>query len=209
MKRLLLTLFSVMLVTFLARPTLGGGWVWDIGNGAGFAAFAGLLYLSKPGNSGKSVRAHQLLGFTVLGVATLHVFWFLLLDAAVIEYVKWDAPIYMWAGILGFIFLVGLICIGLPEYHMRLHRHYASFKYWHRSLALVTVLGTGYHILGSGMYLSAPYQLVLFASVILMALTNDQVLDRGEEITRRTSQIFVLVATLCVVFYAGIRNISL
>ncbi len=34
---------AVFAITFLSAPRLGGGWFWDIGNGLGFVAFAGIL----------------------------------------------------------------------------------------------------------------------------------------------------------------------
>jgi hypothetical protein len=46
MKALLATFAAVFLLTFIATPTMGAGWFWDAGNALGFAAFAGLLYLT-------------------------------------------------------------------------------------------------------------------------------------------------------------------
>ena len=52
----------VFLLTLLAAPTLGSGWLWDLGNGLGFAAFAGLLYLTASGRLLRDPRAHRLIG---------------------------------------------------------------------------------------------------------------------------------------------------
>lgn len=209
MQRLLLTLSSVLLVTLIATPTLGAGWIWDVGNGVGFVAFAGLLYLGRSGEGGKNQGAHQVLGFAVLGVTTTHVYWFLLFDAAVIEYIKPGAPVYMWMGILGFILLAVLIFIGLPEYRLRLHKRHATFKHWHRGLAFATIAGAGYHIVVSGFYLRASYQVALFLILVTAALFGDQFIAQREAETRQTAGTYLAAGALCVVLFAGIRNISL
>jgi|TARA_Y100000310_G_scaffold338665_1_gene429028 hypothetical protein len=206
MQRLLLTLLTVTSVTLLATPTLGAGWIWDIGNGLGFVAFAGLLYLSKFGGCGENVSAHQLLGFTVLGVTTAHVYWFLLFDAVVMAHIKAGGSVYMWMGILGFVLLAMLIFISLPERRIYVHKSYAVFKYGHRVLALATIMGAGYHIVASGFYLNTSYQVVFFLILVAAALSSTQY--QGSDLTPQTSWMFLVAGTLCVVSFAGIRNIS-
>ena len=207
MKRLVFTVTSVLIVTFLAAPGLGAGWAWDIGNGIGFLAFAGLLYLSKIGGSGRNVRAHQLLGFLVLGVTVTHVLWFLVLDATVIEYVKPGAPPHMWTGIASFLMLVVLIFISLPEYRLRLHRRYALFKFWHLSLALLAMMGAGHHIVVSGFYLREPYQVALFLLLVAIVVFGDSYLGKREAETRRSFWVFIGLGVFCVAVFAGIRNV--
>ena len=206
MKRLVFTITTLLIVTSLAAPGFGAGWAWDIGNGIGFVASAGLLYLSKIGVSGRNVRAHQLLGFLVLGVTVTHVFWFLLLDATVIEYVKPGAPLYMWTGIASFLMLVVLIFISLPEYRLRLHRRYALFKFWHLSLALLTMMGAGHHIVVSGFYLREPYQVGLFLLLAASVFFGDSYLSKREAETPRASWVFIGLGVFCVAVFAGIRN---
>ena len=207
MKSLVFTITSVLFVTFLATPGLGAGWAWDVGNGFGFVAFAGLLYLSKIGRSGRNVRAHQLLGFLVLGVTVMHVYWLLVLDAAVIEYVKPGAPLHMWTGIAGFLMLVVLILISLPEFRLRLHKRYALFKSWHLGLALLTVMGAGHHIVVSGFYLREPYQVALFLLLVAIVVFGDSHLGKSEAETRRSSWVFIGLGVFCVAVFAGIRNV--
>lgn len=199
----------MLFVTLLATPTLGGGWVWDIGNAIGFVAFAGLLYLSMSSGTGIDVQAHQFLGFAVLGVATAHVFWFLLIDPAVIEYIKPGAPVYMWAGVISFVLLAVLIFIGLPEYRLRLHKRYAKFKYWHRVLAIITIAGAGYHIVASGFYLHTVHQMLLFLILTAAVLLGERNIGRSGALTARPSRYYLAFAGLCVVVFASIRNIPL
>ena len=208
MKGLLPTLLGVLLVTLLATPTLGAGWLWDIGSGLGFVAFAGLLHLSASRGRGFDLRAHQSLGFAVLGVATAHAYWFLLSDAVVIEYVKPGAPVYMWMGIATFVSLTVTIFVSLPKYRPGLHGRAATFGLWHRVLALVTIVGAGYHIVASGFYLNTAYQIVLFLVLTLIVLwRGSQRTDRGNAVTRQTWRKYLAIGTLCVLVFASIRNL--
>jgi len=205
---LLLTLLGVFLVTFLATPTLGADWAWDISNGIGFAALAGLLYLCVSSGAGFSARAHQVFGFVVLGAATAHAFGLLFIDAAVIEYLKPGAPVYMWAGVLGFILLALLILIGLPGYRVKLHTRYSSFKYWHRILAIGAIIGAGYHVAASGFYLSTSYQRVMFVIGTGAILAGYRNLFRAQPVARSASIAYLAAGLLCVVVFSGLRNLS-
>lgn len=163
MKALIATFLAVFLITFLAAPAMGGGWYWDAGNALGFAAFAGLLYLTITSSRRLDVRAHQVLGYGVLFVTAAHVFWFMLGDAAVVEFMKVGAPDYMWHGIVSFLLLGILITVALVPDRFRVHTDYPAFKYWHRVLAIVTIGTAAYHIVVSNFYLGAWYQGLLFA----------------------------------------------
>lgn len=112
MNPLLATLAIVFLITFLGAPTMGAGWFWDAGNGIGFAAFGGLLYLTITSNRRLDVRAHQVLGYAVLLLVVAHAFWFLLGDATVVEFIKFGAPDYMWLGMVSLVLFIVLITTG-------------------------------------------------------------------------------------------------
>ncbi len=142
---------------------MGAGWFWDAGNALGFATYAGLLYLTITSSRRLDVRAHQVLGYGVLFVAILHVFWFLLGDGAVVEFMKVGAPDYMWHGIVSFLLLGYLITVALVPDRFKVHRDYPSFKYWHRVLAIIAIGTATYHIGVSNFYLGTWYQGLLFA----------------------------------------------
>ena len=169
MKSLLVTLSIVFLISFLATPAMGAGWFWDFGNGIGFAAFAGLIYLGVTSYRRLDVRAHQVFGYMVLALTVAHVFWFLLGDAAAVDFLKIGAPDYMWLGLVGFLSLIVLITIALVPDRIRIHKDYAAFRYWHQVLAIVTIAASGYHIVVSGFYLGSWYQVLLFVSVVIAA----------------------------------------
>lgn len=205
---LFLTLGGVVLITFLS-PTLGAGWSWDFANGLGFVAFGGLLYLTLASGPVGNLRAHQVLGYALLGLATVHVFWLLLIDPVVVEYVLPGAPLYMWMGIGGLVLLIVLIAIGLPQYRLRLHKHYASFRYWHRVLAIAAIAATGYHIVGSNFYLHTSLQIVLFVVLAAIVCFAGRRLPVSAVISHRTARLYLGIGVLATLAFAGVRNAPL
>lgn len=207
MKALLATFAVVFSLTFLATPTMGAGWFWDAGNGLGFAAFAGLIYLTITSARRIDVRAHQVLGYGVLFVAIAHVFWFMLGDGAVVEFMKLGAPDYMWHGIASFLLLGFLITVALVPDRFRVHKNYPSFRYWHRVVAIATIGTATYHIVVSNFYLGAWYQGLLFALLaIAVVFGRAYWLKLGQIPVARTSMYIVTSLAVAAVFTV-VRNI--
>jgi len=209
MKTLLAVLAAVFLPTFLAAPTMGAGWFWDTGNGLGFAAFAGLLYLGITSYRRIDIRAHRLLGFTVLLVAVAHALWFLLGDAAAIEYIKFSAPGYMWFGIIGLILLFVLVIISLVPDRLRVHKDYPKFLYWHRILAVATVASCVYHIVVSHFYLATWYQAAVFIAVATVASFGRPWWVRFGPLPVVTPAVLILFSVLFSGIFSLIRNLPL
>jgi hypothetical protein len=201
------TFAAVFLATFIARPTMGAGVYWDFGNGLGFAAFAGLLYLTITSSRRLDVRAHQVLGYGVLFVAAGHAFWFLLGDAAVVEFMKLGAPDYMWHGIVSFLLLGVLITFALVPDRLRLHRDYPSFKYWHRVLAVATIATASYHIIVSNFYLGTWYQGLLFALIAIAVAFGRPLWIRLGQLPIAKTAVYVVVSVGCAAAFAAIRNL--
>lgn len=209
MQALLLTFGAVFGVTFLAAPRMGGGWFWDFGNGIGFAAFAGLLYLSVSSLRRIELRRHQALGYAVLVFTTLHAFWFLLGDAAAVEFVKWGAPDYMWYGVISLLLLAILIAIALVPDRIRVHRDYPSFRYWHRVLALITIATATYHIAASHFYLASWYQTLLFAGLAVAAgLARSWWPARWNPPTAKVRH-YVILSSVAAAIFVSTRNLPL
>jgi len=207
MKALLATFVAVFAATFLASPTMGAGWFWDTGNGLGFAAFAGLLYLTVTSSRRLDVRAHQVLGYGVLSVAVVHAFWFLLGDAAVVQFMKIGAPDYMWHGIVAILLLGLLITFALTPDRFRIHRDYPAFKYWHRFLAIVTIGTATYHIVVSNFYLGTWYQVLLFTALaVAVAFGRPYWMRLGQLPLAHIGAYLIASATATAVF-ATIRNL--
>jgi hypothetical protein len=203
---LIATLVSVFLITFLAAPTMGAGWFWDLGNGIGFAAFAGLLYLTITSNRRLDVRAHQVLGYAVLLLSVGHAFWFLLGDATVVEFVKFGAPDYMWLGVVSIILLAVLVTTAIVPDRLRLHRNYVSFKYWHRVLTVAMILSAAYHVVVSDFYLHGWVQGVLFAMLAVSVCLGRAYWVKLGQIDIASPAIFLAVCAVSIVLFAGIRN---
>ncbi|MDX1405463.1 MAG: ferric reductase-like transmembrane domain-containing protein [Woeseiaceae bacterium] len=206
MTPLLATLATVFAITFLGAPLMGAGWFWDAGNGMGFAAFAGLLYLAITSNRRLDVRAHQVLAYAVLLLVVAHAFWFLLGDATAVEFIKIGAPDYMWLGVIALL-LFGILIVSadVPE-RLRLHKDYAGFRYWHRVLTVVVILAAAYHIVGSNFYLGTWYQATLFALMsVAVCLGRDYWIRLGEINIVSPVRFLVLSSGLAIAF-AAIRN---
>lgn len=206
MKALVATLAAVFLITFLAAPTMGAGWFWDAGNALGFAAFGGLLYLTITSNRRLDVRAHQVLGYGVLFVAVAHAFWFLLGDAAVVEFLKPGAPDYMWLGLVSIVLLGILMTIALVPDRMRVHRNYPAFKYWHRVVAIATLATATYHIVVSNFYLGTWYQASLFVLLAIAASVGRAWWIKLGQIPIVSNATFLAVSAIFGALFVAIRN---
>jgi hypothetical protein len=207
LKALLTTLTAVFLITFLAVPTMGAGWFWDTGNGLGFASFAGLLYLSITSSRRLNVRAHQVLGYAVLFLALLHAFWFLLGDAAAVEFIKPGAPDYMWLGVLGLLLLGVLITVALVPDRLRVHKDYPAFKYWHRVIAIATTGCIAYHIVVSGFYLGVWYQAVLFVTLALIVSFGRVYWIKLGQLPIATVSAYLGLSVILTAIFAAVRNL--
>ncbi len=197
----------VFLITFLGAPLMGAGWFWDTGNGIGFAAFAGLLYLTITSNRRLDVRAHQVLGYFVLALAIGHAFWFLLGDATAVEFIKIGAPDYMWLGIVSLIvFIVLIMTANLPD-RLRVHRNYPSFKYWHRVLTVVVIAAAVYHIVASNFYLATWYQAAMFALVSLAVCLGRVYWVRLGQIAIASPVIYLALSCALIIAFVGLRNL--
>lgn len=206
MKSLLATFSAVFLLTFIATPTMGAGWFWDAGNALGFAAFAGLLYLTITSSRRLDVRAHQVLGYGVLLVAVAHAFWFMLGDGAVVEFMKLGAPDYMWHGIVSMLLLGFLITVALVPDRFRVHRDYPAFKYWHRVVAIITIGTATYHIIVSNFYLGAWYQGLLFALLSIAAAFGRAYWIRLGQLPIANTTAYLAVSAIFAVAFTAIRN---
>lgn len=207
MKVLLATLASVFLTTFLAAPLMGAGWFWDAGNGLGFAAFAGILYLTITSTRRIDVRAHQVLGYGVLFVAIAHAFWFMLGDGAVVEFMKFGAPDYMWHGVISFLLLGILITVALVPDRLRVHRDYPAFKYWHRVIAVATIATATYHIVVSNFYLGAWYQESLFVLLALAVAFGRAYWIKLGQLPIAGTAVYLAVSVVFAVTFTAIRNL--
>ncbi|MBN7795299.1 hypothetical protein [Parahaliea mediterranea] len=208
--KLLVTMFAaVYAMTFIATPSLGAGWFWDIGNGIGFAAFGGLLFLTVSSGRPLNVRSHQRTGYILLFIAMAHAFWFLLGDAALSQYLKPGAPGYMWLGLFSLALLAAMITVALPTDRQRLYPDHSKFHYWHRLMAKSTIAAATYHILASGFYLNNGYQKALFAGLALFALIGRPALTRLFHPAATSPFSVLLLCIVMTLLFAAARNAPL
>ncbi len=207
MKTLGVIAAAVFLAASLAHPTLGAGWFWDIGNAIGFCAFSGLLFLAYTGAPSTDLKPHRLLGNAVLLIAAMHVFWMLLGDPVVVEYILPGAPIYMWAGLVAFVLLNVLLLIGLPGFRRQIYRHRDSFRRWHRWIAIVTIAATCWHIVGSGHYLRASYQWAPMLAIAAAACFAPRFIARKSDLNAWASRQFLGFTLVATAAFALVRNL--
>lgn len=207
MKMLLATLTATFLPTFLAAPTMGAGWFWDFGNGIGFAAFAGLVYLMMTSARPVKLRAHRIFGYGAWLVAIGHAGWFMLGDGAVVEFMKPGAPAYMWLGVASLLLLGMLVTVAVLPDRWRVHGSHAAFRYWHRLLAIATIATASYHIIVSNFYLHTWYQATLFVMLALVAVFVRRNGDRHEYLWATTTRIYAVSTVFFAAAFAVVRNL--
>ena len=190
----------------MASPTLGAGWFWDMGNAFGFCAFAGLLSLAWSSAGTADFKAHRLLGNAILLVAALHVFWLLLGDPVVVEYIKPGAPHHMWAGIGAFVLLNVLILFGLPEYRPRMYRNRDRFRIWHRWIAISVIAGSVWHIVGAAQYLRMPWQWLPMLAITAIACFAYRLNRHNNELSTRSCWLFLGITVIATSIFVLVRN---
>jgi hypothetical protein len=147
-----------------------------------------------------------LLGYGVLFVAAAHVFWFLLGDAAAVEFVKVGAPDYMWLGIVSFLLLCVLMTIAVVPDRVRVHKNYAMFRYWHQVLAVAAIASATYHIVVSNFYLGRWYQGLLFVAVAGAAAFGRPYWITLKRLEIVPNSIFLLVSVIFCTLFVVVRN---
>ncbi len=192
---LFLSLFALVFsLALLGSPTLNGGWIWDGANALGFAALAGLLYLSSTPRGARDLTRHEQLSYVVAAMAAGHAGVFLLADGASLEYIKPDAPLYMWSGVLALLFIVLTVMVSVVPARMRVFGGYTSFKNGHRAIGIVALALTGYHIVGAGFYLRHDYQ-VLGLIALALWVCSSRAVRLSPSQTSVASPVLMLVAT--------------
>jgi hypothetical protein len=207
MLRLTILFCIILVAAFLSAPLMGAGWAWDADNALGFGALAGMLYLSSPGEARLDLRTHEWLGIAVLAVTAAHALWFLLADAAAVEYIKPGAPAYMWTGIAALgLFAILVVLARLPT-RKRAHRTYGSFRWWHRAIAFGGIAAALHHIIASGFYLHTWYQAALLVGIALGAMIRRP----GSAVYGgRSASVtgFLIVCCAGAFLFAAIRNVT-
>lgn len=199
---------TVFALTFLATFRLGSGWVWDIGNGLGFLAVAGLAIQMFPAARTGIRQRHELLGYWVLALAFAHGFWLLAVDGVVRFYLMPGAPFYMWAGLVALIVLSALALMSHMPERRHWHKSRAAFRRLHRALSVGVIAATGLHVTLSRFYLSRGYQVSLFVLLLGTAALAPWWMAPGRpaRALRAPVAVFLSCGGLAGVLFVLIRN---
>ncbi len=153
--------------------------MWDLANGFGFAALAGLIYLSVQGRQRKLQQIHKHFSYAVTIMVAAHVLILLSTDAVVINYVLPGAPLYMWAGTLALFLLIFIVLSSVPGNRKRCFNELEGFRAWHKPLSWLLIASVVYHIIGSGFYFRSVLQwcalILLLAPLLLSAKHHDRI----------------------------------
>lgn len=195
----------VFLVPHLTLATVGGGWAWDLANATGFLALAGLVFQMIPRDRAGGFRRHERLGYWVLGLASAHALWMLLLDDTLRVYLWPGAPLFMWLGLVGLAVLAVLCVIARLPDRMRVHPRYRGFRRMHRWLSMGALILTGLHVALSGFYLDSTAELTIFAVVITAACLAGRWTGIRDTLSARLIPLWLLGGGIAVALFALIR----
>jgi len=153
---------------------------WEIAQALGLCAVAGCLILCvlavRPRGGAATafpLRAHEFLGWVVLGAAVFHVGLLFGADATVVEHIKPTAPLYEYTGIIALLSLLFLTVPAGSALRSRLWPRHRIFQAAHVGAACLLVVTLAVHVIGTGRYVrgrahAAAY--VLLSIVVLLAL---------------------------------------
>ena len=158
---------------------------WEIAQALGLCAVAGCLILcvlAVRRRAGAAtafpLRGHELLGWSVLGAAILHVGLLLGADHRVVEHAKLTAPRYEYAGILALLTLLFLTVPANAAVRWRLWPRHRNFQAAHVGAACLLVVTLAIHALTTGRYVHGRVHVVaytLLSAIVLLALLRARV----------------------------------
>jgi predicted CXXCH cytochrome family protein len=164
---------------------------WEIAQGLGLCGVACCLILCvvavrpRAGAADAfSVRGHELLGWSALGAALLHVGLSLGVDHRVVEHVKPTAPRYEYAGILALFALLFLTVPAGAAVRRRLWPRHRNFQAAHVGAACLLVVALAVHVVTTGRYVHSRAQTtayVLLSGIALLALLRARVQRRSDQ----------------------------
>jgi Class III cytochrome C family/Ferric reductase like transmembrane component len=164
---------------------------WEVAQALGALAVAGCLFLClrpvRPrihGSRPLSLRNHELAGWLVLLVVVVHALLLLRVDRSVIEHVRWTAPLYEWAGILGVLLLLLLTAPSTGAIRGRLWSRHRNFQALHVGMSCLLVALICVHVVTTNRYVHGPVRtasyLILSAAALLALLRARVPADPGQ-----------------------------
>jgi hypothetical protein len=173
-------LWGGALLLLVLTPLLAGfaGFGWEAAQWSGLAGALACIALSgapvRPRNAEPptllSLDSHTLLGWIALGAVALHVGGLLLADHKVIEYLKFTAPAYQYAGIAAALLLSGLVAVSVARARRRLWKSHRGFQATHIALGCLLGALIAIHVVITARYLGGPARRALYVAAAIGAL---------------------------------------
>lgn len=170
MATLALICVAMLAIALLPRGLPAAGFLWDFFNGLGFCGLAALISLAWDSESparNPRLRLHRNLAVVSSILISGHVLGFLLWDPTVIEYLKLRAPLYMLAGIGGYLLMVLATLSSFPAPRRVLYRGFARFRQWHLIVSIAAILTSVWHVLGTKFVISGFLHSMFFCLLVL------------------------------------------
>ncbi len=170
MPTLALICVAMLAIILLPRGLPAAGFLWDFFNGLGFCGLAVLIALAWDSESparNPRLRLHRNLAVVSSILISGHVLGFVVWDPTVIEYLKLRAPLYMLAGIGGYLLVVLATVSSFPTPRRVLYRGFSRFRQWHLIVSVAAILTSVWHVLGTKFVISGILHSLAFCLLVL------------------------------------------
>ncbi len=173
-------LWGIALLLLLLLPAFAGfgGIGWELSQWAGLAgAVACIALAGAPLRARTSepptlltLRLHTLIGWAALIGVCLHIVGLVLSDRNVIEYLKFTAPLYQFAGIAAVLVMLVLVVTGLGGIRRRLWKSHRGFQATHVVLGCALAALIAVHVVVTARYIGGRGRRVLLAAAVIGAI---------------------------------------
>ncbi len=162
----------------LAAGVMGwSGWLWEVAQASGLGAAGVCLLLCawpvRPREAQPptvlTLRGHEWLGWAALGGVLLHVIGSVLAEPQAIEYLKWSAPRYQWAGV-GALLLLVLMVFGSSARVRRRFANHRAFQVVHVIIGCVVLAAATLHVVVTARQVGGGVKRWLFEAIAVGAL---------------------------------------
>lgn len=167
--------------------------MWEVAQILGLCAVAACLVLCmlavRPrakATGAFPLRAHELLGWTALAAALLHVALLLVADHEVVDHLRPSTPRYELAGILALLMLVFLTAPAGTDIRGRLWSQHRNFQAVHVGAACLLVVAVAIHVVTTDRYIHGRSQWIVYGLLSGIVVAG---LLRPRARTQRTQQL--------------------
>lgn len=136
----------------------------------GYVAFICLLFTCFSRPERLNISKHRMLSYLVLVFTIAHVGVLLIFDPTLIEYLKPNAPPYMWLGTFAAIFIAFVIISSSSQFKKSFFNSTTAFKRVHKIASWLIIIGCLFHIIDSGFYIFQLWQIIGLIFIALFSL---------------------------------------